>query len=112
MKSKRNNILDNIVKIRKNKGFNQDYIAEKLGMKQSGYGLVERGDRRLQYEVLLQIADIFEMDVIDVITYPDTYCLKQVIHEQLTKVLVELDISADEFIKMGLKDKVIQVLKN
>lgn len=27
-----------------------------------------------------------------------------------TKVLVELDVTPDEFIKMGLKDKVIQIL--
>ena len=27
-----------------------------------------------------------------------------------TKVVVELDVTPDEFIKMGLKDKVIQVL--
>lgn len=27
-----------------------------------------------------------------------------------TKVIVELDVSQDEFIKMGLKDKVIQIL--
>lgn len=29
-----------------------------------------------------------------------------------TKVVVELDVDDDEFIKMGLKDKVIQVLSN
>ena len=27
-----------------------------------------------------------------------------------TKVVVELDVTQDEFIKMGLKDKVIQIL--
>lgn len=27
-----------------------------------------------------------------------------------TKVVVELDVTADEFIKMGLKDKIIQIL--
>lgn len=30
--------------------------------------------------------------------------------ERSTKVVVELDVTPDEFIKMGLKDKVIQVL--
>ena len=28
-----------------------------------------------------------------------------------TKVVVELDVTSDEFIKMGLKDKVIQILE-
>lgn len=30
--------------------------------------------------------------------------------KKTTKVVVELDVTADEFIKMGLKDKVIQIL--
>lgn len=30
---------------------------------------------------------------------------------KFTKVLVELDVTEDEFIKMGLKDKVLKVLK-
>lgn len=29
-----------------------------------------------------------------------------------TKVVVELDLESDEFIKLGLKDKIIQVLNN
>lgn len=28
-----------------------------------------------------------------------------------TKVLIELDVTSDEFIKMGLKDKIVQVLE-
>ena len=31
-------------------------------------------------------------------------------HRKSTKVVVELDVTQDEFIKMGLKDKVIQIL--
>jgi transcriptional regulator with XRE-family HTH domain len=101
-------ILENIAKIRKNKGFSQDYFASKLGMKQSGYALIEKGDRGLQYELLLQIAVEFEMDIIDIITYPEVYYKRTKLTS--TKVLVELDISDDEFVKMGLKDKVIQIL--
>ncbi len=66
----RENILNNIVKIRNEKGFSQDFVASKIGLKQSGYGLIERGERSLDYEKLLQIALTFEMDVIDIITYP------------------------------------------
>lgn len=38
--------------------------------------------------------------------------LKSLLNEQRksTKVVVELDVTQDEFIKMGLKDKVIQIL--
>jgi transcriptional regulator with XRE-family HTH domain len=105
----RESILENIAKIRKKKGFSQDYFASKIGMKQSGYALIEKGERGLQYELLLQIADVFEMDVINIITYPDEY-VPEHIPQANTKVLVEFEVSNDEFIKMGLKEKIIQVL--
>ncbi|MDR1346888.1 MAG: helix-turn-helix domain-containing protein [Prevotellaceae bacterium] len=106
MENKRNDILENIIKIRKNKGFSQDYIAERLGMKQSGYGLIERGDRGLQYDVLLQIAIVFDMDIIDIITYPkkhiDTGCI------------LENTLSIDEKVTLQIelkKEKKEQVLR-
>ena len=77
MKQERNNILENIIKIREIKGFSQEYVAEKIGIKQSGFGLIERGERKLDYEKLAQIALIFEMDIIDIITFPNKYILEK-----------------------------------
>ena len=102
-------VLENIITIRNTKGYSQDYVATKLGMKQSGYALIEKGERRLQFELLEQIAIIFEMNILDVITYPDKY-EKAGTQNNFTKVLVELDVSTDEFVKLGLKDKVLQIL--
>lgn len=102
-------LLQNIAIIRNTKGFTQDYVATRLGMKQPGYALIEKGERGLQFELLEQIAIIFEMDILDIITYPDKY-EKRGTQNQFTKVLVELDVSTDEFIKFGLKDKVLQIL--
>lgn len=31
--------------------------------------------------------------------------------QQSTKVVVELDVTPDEFIKMGLRDKIVQILE-
>ena len=108
MNMERASILENIVKIRNNKGFTQEFIAEKIGLKQSGYGLIERGERSLDYEKLLQIALIFEMDVIDIITYPHKYTYNKEQNE--TKVLVEVSFSNQEFEKSGIKEKVLKVL--
>jgi transcriptional regulator with XRE-family HTH domain len=102
-------VLQNIITIRNSKGFTQDYVASKLGMKQAGYALIEKGQRGLQFELLEQIAIIFEVSIVDIITYPDKY-QKQGTQDQVTKVLVELEVSNDEFIKFGLKDKVLQIL--
>jgi len=56
-------VLQNIIDIRKQKGFSQEYVAENLGMKQAGYALIEKGSRGLSLENLLQIAIILEIDI-------------------------------------------------
>lgn len=101
--------LKNIEYIRNSKGYTQEYLASKLGMKQAGYALIMKGDRGFQFDLLEQIAIIFEMDVIDIIKYPDKY-EKIGSQKKNTKVLIELDVNDDEFIKLGLKDKVLQIL--
>jgi transcriptional regulator with XRE-family HTH domain len=107
----RKSILENIVKIRKNKGYSQDYLAEKLGMKQSGYALIEKGERGLQYELLLQIAVEFEMDIIDIITYPKTYVDNESIvfeESKSERVSITFEVSPDKrdyLLKMVLGDK-------
>lgn len=105
---KRRNILENIAQIRKSKGFSQEYVAEKMGLKQPGYGLIERGERSLEYNKLLQIAMVFEMDVIDIITYPDKYVYSEEHNE--TRVLVEIKLNNNELNESGIRDKVMQAL--
>jgi transcriptional regulator with XRE-family HTH domain len=112
MQIKRNGILENILKIRKGKGFSQDYVASKIGMKQSGYGLIESGERGLQYEVLLQIAVVFEMDVIDIIAYPKRYVDTDSIvmghNFESERVSITFEVSPDKrdyLLKMVLGEK-------
>ena len=61
----------NKLKIRLNKGFSQQVVAQNLGIEQSSYSLIENGKRELTVERLLQIAIILGVDVIDII-YPNT----------------------------------------
>lgn len=61
-------------------------------MKQAGYTLIMKGERGLQFEILEQIAMIFEMDITDIIKYPDKY-EKKGSQRKITKVLIELEIS-------------------
>lgn len=62
----------------------------------------------LSYSHIAKIARAFSMSVIDLITYPEVYQPTKSSYN--TKVLVELDITNDEFIKMGLKYKVVKAL--
>lgn len=103
-------ILKNIVQIRNNKGFTQEYMANKMGIKQSSYSLIENGSRGLQVNVLYQIAIILDMDIIDLIKYPDKY-EKVGTHRGRTKIFVEVEVSNEEFAKYGLKNKILQVIE-
>lgn len=94
-----NKTLRNIEQIRSNKGFTQEYVASKVGLKQSGYALIMRGERGLQFELLEKIAIFYGMDITDIINYPDRY-EKVGSQTSITRVLVELDVSDDELIKM------------
>ena len=105
-----NEILTNIISIRKEKGISQENMADELHMTQGGYSAIEMGKRELKYSTLQQIAIFFKMKVIDVIMYPETYENTKYSTKSRTKVLVELDIREDEFIKFGLKEKLVQIL--
>jgi transcriptional regulator with XRE-family HTH domain len=108
MKMEENDVLKNIIQIRQSKRFTQKDIASKLGISEPTYNRIESGKIALSYDHLAKFARSFGINVIDVITWPETYAPR--IAPATTKVLIEVDVSTDEFIKMGLKDKVIQVL--
>jgi len=56
---------DKIRLLRELNQFSQEEMAEKMNMSPSGYAKIERGDTKLQYDKLVQIAQIFNMNVAD-----------------------------------------------
>lgn len=66
-------ILENIEAIRKQKGIKQEVIAEAMGIKQPAYSNYINRESDITWSRLLQISNIFGMEVIDVITYPVQY---------------------------------------
>ena len=102
------NVVANIIRIRNDKRIGQAEMAEKLGISVPSYSRIESQSVSLTYETLAKIASAFSMRVIDIITYPEIYSSNK--QNTATRVVVELDVTQDEFIKMGLKEKVIQAL--
>jgi len=49
------------------KGFTQQYVGEKLGISQNAYSKIEIGKSIITVERLCQIAEIFEIDLKDLI---------------------------------------------
>lgn len=107
-----NDILENIKKIRADLRFSQEFLANKLGMEQPSYGLIENGKRQLKYETLEQIAIIFNMPIIDIITYPDVY-VKNTNNSKNRRVTLQIDIEDEEVkadvIKLAFGKRVLEI---
>lgn len=58
---------DTIRKMRENNKWSQEEMAEKLNMSPSGYAKIERGETKLYLEKLQQIAQVFNIDVNELI---------------------------------------------
>lgn len=54
---------DNIRQLREKHDLTQEQMAEKIGMTKNGYAKMERGETQLKIERLEQIANIFNVDV-------------------------------------------------
>lgn len=59
------NIHSKIKKLREDNHWSQEDMAEKMNMSLNGYAKIERGETKLYLEKLEQIAQIFNIDVVD-----------------------------------------------
>ena len=58
---------DKIRMMREFRQLSQEDMAEKMNMSPSGYAKIERGEARLQYDKLVQIAQIFNVSLSDLV---------------------------------------------
>lgn len=58
---------DKIRMMRELRQWSQEEMAEKMNMSPSGYAKIERGETRLQYDKLVQIAQIFNITLSDLV---------------------------------------------
>ncbi len=62
---------ENIRNLREEHNLSQDDMAEKLGMSVNGYGKIERGQSDLSLKRLQQIAEVFDIDVSEIVKSTD-----------------------------------------
>lgn len=60
-------IAKNLANLRKEHHLTQEQMAEKLEMSKNGYAKLERGETKLNIEHLQQIANVFNIDVVDLL---------------------------------------------
>lgn len=61
------NINEKIRRIRESKEWSQEQMAEKLNMSLNGYAKIEHGETKLYLDKLEQIAQILDIDVVELI---------------------------------------------
>lgn len=59
---------DKIRMIRELRDFSQEYVAEKLGIRQNSYSKIENNQTKLTAEMLQKIATLFGVSPLDIIT--------------------------------------------
>jgi transcriptional regulator with XRE-family HTH domain len=65
--SKTKAIVSNIRKIREFRNYTQDYLAAKLHISQNAYSKIELGYSSITLARLLSVAEILEVDIVDLI---------------------------------------------
>jgi transcriptional regulator with XRE-family HTH domain len=89
------NVINNIVKIRKEKGISQEDIALAINCDASNWNKIENGKQQLKVSHLAKIAEILKVDVIYLFTYPKTYIDASTI-ENSEKISVTFEVSPDK----------------
>ncbi|TDE16476.1 helix-turn-helix domain-containing protein [Dyadobacter psychrotolerans] len=68
VEAKIRSVASNIRKIREFRDYTQEYLAMKLGISQNAYSKIELAYTRITLERLIQIAQILEVDSVDLMT--------------------------------------------
>lgn len=67
----KNNAGLKIRQLRELKGFSQEYMASLLSISQRAYSKIERGEIKLDWNKIAEIAAIFEMDPVSLVSFDE-----------------------------------------
>lgn len=94
-------VIENIKKIRTERGISRKEFAERLGIDESNVSRLENGKRGLEVDTLAKIAQILNLRIIDLFTWPDRYVKDPNQHEDVEAV-IQIKL------KEGLKQRVLR----
>ena len=100
-------VNEKIRRIREAKDLTQEQMAEKLGVSQSAYGDIERGDNDPKLSKLQKIADIFEMPLSELVDLSEKGTLNINFNKQgKNNIYITSSLTEKE---MALKDKELAI---
>ncbi len=104
-------IVDNIRKIRIEKGIPQKAIADAMSLNDSAVSNLENGKRDLKVKDLEKIASALDVRVIDLFTWPDRYVKAD--GDDTVEVTVQIKVkeqTRDEVLKLLVGEENIELL--
>lgn len=113
-------IGDKIRKIRTLKGFSQDYVSNLLNISQAAYSDFENNKSKVNLERIQEIANIFEMDINDLISFDENQVFNNTFNENssgyfnVNKVITEtFDREREAYLEQinNLKGEVLYLRK-
>jgi transcriptional regulator with XRE-family HTH domain len=97
-------VVQNIIEIRKEKGINQELIAEALGIDVSAVSNIEKKKRELKVSELAKIASALKVDVVYLLTYPEYYIKKSESKSDPIEATLQIKLQSDK------KDQVLKLV--
>ena len=58
-------ISESLKKIRKSKGYSQEYVADYIGIDTTNYGRIERGQTSITFDRLEQLAKLYGLSIVE-----------------------------------------------
>lgn len=89
-------IVENIIKIRREKGVSQEVIAFALGVDTSVISNIENKKRELRVSELEKIANALNVDTLYLLTYPQVYSLQAPSTNNLPETILQIKISGEK----------------
>jgi len=88
------NVIDNIIKIRKEKGISQENIAFAINCDASNWNKIENGKQQLKVDHLAKIAEVLKVDILYLFTYPKVFVDVSTI-DKYEKISVTFEVTPD-----------------
>jgi len=89
-------VVRNIIKIRREKGISQEFIANALHVDTSAVSNIENGKRELKVSELEIIAKALKVDVLYLLTYPHVYIKKGKDPSEPVEAILQLKLTGDK----------------
>ena len=107
------NVVENIFKIRREKGISQEFIANSLGVDTAVVSNIENGKRELKVKELEVISKALGVDVLYLLTYPHVYVKKEIDYSTPVETVLQLKLTGrkrDKILKLIFGDSDLKLL--